>query len=151
MEDIVERLRGVGYDYDFHENSLIHAAVEEIESLRAQLVVAKAEIAREERRFSDLWEQLLATQAHAARLVEALEMYAVAYNKYWVRGMDILEPTADSALSTPINLDALHEDRAQTLDGAAEIVSFISPDSSCQRAAERLGRIAAEYRAKKEK
>lgn len=77
----------------------------EIESLRAQLA--------EER------QQLLATQAHAARLVEALDKHgthdkgcsALAWNK----NNDDVIPDAYcdcglySALSTPINLDALHE------------------------------------------
>ena len=34
-EDIVERIRSVGRDYDFHENALIYEAADEIERLRA--------------------------------------------------------------------------------------------------------------------
>lgn len=33
-EDIVERIRSVGRDYDFHENALIYEAADEIERLR---------------------------------------------------------------------------------------------------------------------
>lgn len=37
MSDIVERLRSVGKDYDFHENAYIYEAANEIERLRAVL------------------------------------------------------------------------------------------------------------------
>lgn len=37
MSDIVERLRSVGRDYDFHENAYIYEAANEIERLRAAL------------------------------------------------------------------------------------------------------------------
>ncbi len=36
-EDIVERIRSVGRDYDFHENALIYEAATEIERLRKAL------------------------------------------------------------------------------------------------------------------
>jgi len=36
-DDIVERLRSVGRDYDFHENAYIYEAADEIERLRAAL------------------------------------------------------------------------------------------------------------------
>ncbi len=36
MSNIVERLRNVGRDYDFHENALIYEAADEIERLRAE-------------------------------------------------------------------------------------------------------------------
>jgi len=37
MTDIVERLRSVGRDYDFHENAYIYEAADEIEQMRAAL------------------------------------------------------------------------------------------------------------------
>ena len=37
MSDIVERLRSVGKDYDFHENAYIYEAANEIERLREAL------------------------------------------------------------------------------------------------------------------
>ena len=37
MSDIVERLRSVGRDYDFHENAYVYEAANEIERLRAAL------------------------------------------------------------------------------------------------------------------
>ena len=37
MSDIVERLRSVGKDYDFHDNAYIYEAADEIERLRAAL------------------------------------------------------------------------------------------------------------------
>jgi hypothetical protein len=37
VSDIVERLRSVGRDYDFHENAYIYEAADEIERLRAVL------------------------------------------------------------------------------------------------------------------
>ena len=37
MSDIVERLRSVGRDYDFHENAYIYEAANEIERLREAL------------------------------------------------------------------------------------------------------------------
>jgi hypothetical protein len=37
VSDIVERLRSVGRDYDFHENAYIYEAANEIERLRAVL------------------------------------------------------------------------------------------------------------------
>ena len=36
MSDIVERLRSVGRDYDFHENAYIYEAADEIERLRKE-------------------------------------------------------------------------------------------------------------------
>jgi hypothetical protein len=37
VSDIVERLRSVGKDYDFHDNAYIYEAADEIERLRAVL------------------------------------------------------------------------------------------------------------------
>jgi hypothetical protein len=37
VSDIVERLRSVGKDYDFHENAYIYEAANEIERLREAL------------------------------------------------------------------------------------------------------------------
>ena len=93
--------------------------------------------------------QLLAAQAHIARLVEALSMPCDRWNK---RQHEIVK----EALSTPINLDALHEDRAKTLEEAAEIAyEFLdTPELSglgyATFLSERLREEAATHRAKKE-
>lgn len=44
MTDIVERLRGVGRDYDFHDNALVYEAAIEIERLREEIKDLKATI-----------------------------------------------------------------------------------------------------------
>ena len=38
-------------------------------------------------------------EAHQAVLVEALTEYMAAYNEHWERGMPILEPMGDAALT----------------------------------------------------
>lgn len=45
MSDIVERLRSVGRDYDFHENAYIYEAANEIERLREALELADGALA----------------------------------------------------------------------------------------------------------
>ena len=52
MTDIVERLRGVGKDYDFHDNALVFEAANEIERLRKQAeeVAAAKHVQREHNR-----------------------------------------------------------------------------------------------------
>lgn len=169
-------------------------AQKEIESLRAQLAAANAEVqeqarlngmgaereaklraqleevtrerdeAREEVDFQvtrccGVEEQLLATQAHAALLKD--ELYSCATDYFYLLGKVPNDPglhvwirmrkaRADVVISTPINLDALHEDRARTLDAEAETwidedMEFEGPD-----VAENLKKSAAAHRAKKE-
>ena len=74
-----------------------------------------------------LREQLLATQAHAARLVDALDEACetlILANKelrfFGHTGFKEELKTLRKALSTPINLDALHEHAAQVLIAVAE-------------------------------
>lgn len=115
MEDIVKLLRGFK---SAAAQSWAHEAADEIESLRAQLaeVTRKYEesvggfkrdlqekLDQQRTKNKRLETKLLATQAHAARLVEALSEYA---RKEKCEGF--YESTVHKALSTPINLDALH-------------------------------------------
>lgn len=124
MADIVERLLT-------STDSLGHAAATAIRELRKKL--AEAELARDTYRFEmgaaqsilvDREQQLLATQAHAARMKEALETCKartitgsgpMCEVSFYFDGAKV-----QKALSTPINLDALHEDRARTLEKAAK-------------------------------
>jgi hypothetical protein len=113
MEDIVNCLRSFK---SAAAQSWAHEAADEIESLRTQLA--------EER------QQLLATQAHAARLVEALNKAEVAI-KFWADYAPDDRKEAnnlcgdismlDDALSTPINLDALHEALARECERLAHL------------------------------
>lgn len=161
MEDIVERLRygancPVSGDGD---NDKLEAA-EEIESLRAQLaatqqdrdewkIAAEGQFERTCNVSNELFAQLIAAQAHAARLAEALRSENFAadgwanafYNAFQhVKNLrdgitsdfgsiianlnecseqaqaDWMAEETRAALSTPINLDALHEDRAVFID-----------------------------------
>ncbi len=99
--------------------------------------------------------QLLATQAHAARLVEALdsclddtkealadwkEQYGDHRHEIATYGKKVEQ--AEAILSTPVNLDALHEDRARTLEVAAKNWIYGSTFSV-------LNQMAAAHRAKK--
>jgi len=43
-EDIVERIRNVGRDYDFHENALIYEAADEIKRLREHIAQQQLDI-----------------------------------------------------------------------------------------------------------
>ena len=143
----------------------------EIKSLRAQLAEVTRErddykqaiddlgLTPEEaragaKRSRDIKQQLLATQAklldselHAARLVDVLQGIAKQVPEkpdYWSSCGQCERniSDADEALSTPINLDALHEDRAR----------------ECERLAAKMERFhelhlpdeAAAHRAKKE-
>ena len=125
------------------------------------------------KRSRDMKQQLLSTQARAARLVEALEFYANDNHVEYLHGKRDWESDraalrargfsfegedgegetfvergnmAQAALSTPINLDALHEDRARTLEEAAK-AGREAPGVSMYRFL--MDRAAAE-RAKKE-
>ncbi len=137
---------------------------DEIESLRAQLAKVTQDLATAkgllvEGRYLELYregeeqkKQLLATQAHAARLVEALRLVVKCCDEPRSRdnseheGLDAME-AARSALSTPINLDALHEHDARALEEAkAELEKFgLHRDHAF-----RLKDMAAAHRAKKE-
>ena len=52
MSDLVERLRAVGKDYDFHDNSLIYEAAARIASLETQRDELLAALVRVERKLS---------------------------------------------------------------------------------------------------
>lgn len=107
MEDIVNRLRGFK---SAAAQSWSHEAADEIESLRSQL----AEVTRERDAVKCLmdcynlggWtdsigvaEQLLATQAHAARLENALEI--IAGRRQCIDNLLSNVDIANAALSTP--------------------------------------------------
>ena len=136
---------------------LLREAADEIESLRAQL----AEVARErnsllldaerygpeklasqkaEFKLAEVTQQLLATQAHAARLTEVLECYAK--NKK-------IGLVASVAISTPINLDALHEALALECERLANVAGD-EPEHVKALFSEWLREEAAAHRAKKE-
>ena len=130
---------------------------DEIESLRAQLAAANAEVQeqarlngmgseREAKLLAQLaevtkerdaarseaqcrsWEivekqsQLLATQANAARMVEAID-FAIDCWECELLLTDAVVIKAKSALSTPINLDALHEHDARVLEDVAKNIN----------------------------
>ena len=85
----------------------------EIEAIRAKLVESRLLLSEETARANHPAEQLLAAQVHPARLLRVLEELSlyVAYNgDTWVKNKAL------SALSAHINLDALHEDRAQVVE-----------------------------------
>lgn len=147
----------------------------EIESLRGKLAEVTRDRDRlknviEQRTFflNDTHEQLLATQAHAARLAQALEMI---FDK-WENGPDVFEdveelsgpmgkavdlsgeeenqilaliPSVLNENSTPINLDALHEDRARECERLAADV-----ERNWINIARWLRKEAAAHRARKE-
>lgn len=83
------------------------------------------------KRSRDMKQQLLTTQANAARLKETLEdtLQTLCWQCFGecrnITPRRILEPNeaeikARAALSTPTNLDALHEDRAEFIDDVAK-------------------------------
>ena len=102
---------------------------------QAQLAEVSAQRNASNRKIEELTDQLLATQAHAARLTRALNVAAEKFHDY-AELHSLKEPTpenkekvernlllsrmCDEALSTPINLDALHEDRAEFIDDVAK-------------------------------
>lgn len=99
---------------------------DEIESLRAQLANEKSAATEIYQALENSRAMLLATQAHAARLVEAMEKLLKAnafceiarvtqFDQRQAAAKESVDATrnAQAALSTPINLDALHEDRAR--------------------------------------
>ena len=141
-------------------------AYDEITSLRAQL----AEVTRERdehlrswnfvvseleeqarlngmgaEREAKLLAQIAAAQAHIGRLTYALSMPCDRWNK---RQHEIVK----EALSTPLTLDALHDDRAATLLGAANhLKRIIGGDGIWQHEVEdELEKLAAAHRANKE-
>lgn len=125
-----------------------------IESLRTQLAEGKRLLREEMKRTNHYRKQLLATQAHVARLVEALKVADECF-RFSGLGKCQEKDCLLQALSTPINLDALHEDRARTLEDAAEVIlklpritgGVILPQSAyaCLR-----DYLAPQHRAKKE-
>ena len=136
--------------------------------LRKQLLDAQsqlAEVTRERDAAYDAvdknWvshQQFLSTQAHAARLVEALTqvMDDIASEDYLFEGGNGISTTSETqakkALSTPINLDALHDDRAATLlEAANHLKRIIGGDGIWQHEVEdELEKLAASNLAKKE-
>lgn len=104
-------------------------------------------------------QHLLATQAHAARMVEALRLVVKCCDEPRSRdnsehdGLDALE-AARSALSTPINLDALHEDRARECDRLMQVMNKADDEAVDMLDIHDVVRIlqgeAAAHRAKKE-
>ncbi len=130
MEDIVERLRNARSRED---SFVCNEAANEIESLRAQLAEVTKNLGVEKSTaeyFSAahgvVLGQLLATQTHAARVVDALGqvMDDIRSEDYLFDGGNGIsadtECMVSKTLSTPISLDALHEHEAQLLRGAAE-------------------------------
>lgn len=147
MEDIVERLRNARSRED---SFVCNEAANEIESPRAQLAEVtgdrdelktvpmkyrrmkfNAELQEEN---AKLHKQLLATQAHAARVVESLdsclddtkEVLADWKEQYGDHSHEIAAygkkvEQAEAALSTPINLDALHEALARECERLAHL------------------------------
>lgn len=114
MVDIVEQLRNARSRED---SFMCNEAAKEIESLRAQLAEALTTKEAYRRKAGALCDQLLATQAHAARLREALANLneSARMCQAGEQDKDSIQPErtrAIEALSIPINLDALHEDRA---------------------------------------
>lgn len=138
MEDIVKRLR----TQVTNRSKVAYDAADEIESLRAQLaeVTRKYEesvggfkrdiqekLDQQRTKNKRLETKILATQAHAARLAEALELASIGScncltktNDAKFHGEHCRYRIISEALSTPINLDALHEHDAQLLRGTAE-------------------------------
>ena len=146
MEDIVERLRNARSRED---SFVCNEAANEIESLRAQLAEVTGDrdelktVPMKYRRMkfnaelqdenAKLHKQLLATQAHVARVVAGIAEYLQANdpdgfgcactpdhkcgpcNEY-----DRQNPLHE-ALSTPINLDALHEALARECERLAHL------------------------------
>ena len=135
MEDIVNRLRGFK---SAAAQSWAHEAADEIESLRAQLAEATRErdalktVPMKYRRMkfnaelqeesAKLTQELLAAQAHAARMKEALKLI-----KNFSKSPYVVS-TAAAALSTPINLDALHEALAAEADENAKIADLFEQE-----------------------
>lgn len=94
----------------------------------------------------NMHQQLLATQAHAARMENALEI--IAGRRQCIDNLLSNVDIANAALSTPISLDALHEDRALTLEEAKRRIYSGEFDTLC--AEDAIQCIAYELRAKKE-
>lgn len=156
--DSLEMLDAIGRDTPEDEIEYLRAQLAEVTALKDRLLQTVATHAEE---VGGYYSQLLATQAHAARLVAALDKHgthdkgcaALAWNK----NNDDVIPDAYcdcglySALSTPINLDALHEALACECERLANMMASAEPATVVQLAGAivALRREAADHRAKK--
>lgn len=200
MEDIVKRLR----TQVTNRSKVAYDAADEIESLRAQLATANAEVARlnewadgftdthlRERKTGDelikelraqlaevtalkdrmlqtvathaeevggYYSQLIATQAHAARLVEALEHLSATGEECEFNDMAGMCFQLDewnyfeAALYNPINFDALHEALARECERLANVYSQMTNTNWITKEAAAMVAVveAAAHRAKKD-
>ena len=120
----------------------------QLAEVSAELEIAKGTAAALEREFDNH----TATQAHAARLVEALANLneSARMCQAGEQDKDSIQPERTRAieiLSAPINLDALHEDRARTLEEAAKLVWRKLTHREVEIS---IRELAAAHRAKKE-
>lgn len=150
-EDEIESLRAQlgAANAEVQEQARLNGMGAEREAkLRAQLEEVRREVDFQVQDNCQLQDQLLATQAHAARLVEAISEIERESNGEDGRVFELVHAIAADALSTPINLDALHEDRALTLEEAKRRIYSGEFDTLC--AEDAIQCIAYELRAKKE-